>query len=89
MEGHETTMSDDGILFPQLCAWSETTKPDDPRCQAGTSLPVTKPQIVRLTRALLPRRWQDLSPAAKDLLMGMLRYNPKHRLTSQQVWDFT
>lgn len=31
------------------------------------------------------RRWQDLSPAAKDLLMGMMAYNTKHRLTAQQV----
>lgn len=30
-------------------------------------------------------RWQALSPAAKDLLMGMLAYNTKHRLTAQQV----
>ncbi len=31
------------------------------------------------------RRWQNLSPAAKDLLMGMMAYNTKHRLTAQQV----
>jgi hypothetical protein len=30
-------------------------------------------------------RWHALSPAAKDLLMGMLAYNTKHRLSAHQV----
>lgn len=31
------------------------------------------------------RRWLDLSPDAKHLLMGMLAYDPARRLTIQQV----
>jgi len=30
-------------------------------------------------------RWLDLSPDAKDLLMGMLSFNPKRRFTAEQV----
>ena len=31
------------------------------------------------------RRWLDLSDTAKDLLMGMLEYDPKKRLTAKEV----
>ena len=31
------------------------------------------------------RRWLALSAAAKDLVMGMLRYKPEHRLTAAQA----
>ena len=31
------------------------------------------------------RRWLDLSDTAKDLVMGMLEYDPKKRLTAKEV----
>lgn len=31
------------------------------------------------------RRWLDLSESAKELVMGMLEYDPKTRLTAKQV----
>lgn len=34
---------------------------------------------------LLDPRWRALSPSAKDLLTGMLRFDPKKRLTAEQV----
>ena len=30
-------------------------------------------------------RWLDLSAGAKDLVMGLLRYKPHHRLTAKQA----
>ena len=30
-------------------------------------------------------RWLDLSESAKELVMGMLEYDPKKRLTAKQV----
>ena len=43
--------------------------------------------VLRLVPVLLvlASRWLNLSPSAKDFLMGMLRYNTAHRLTAQQV----
>lgn len=34
---------------------------------------------------LQDKRWLDLSPAAKDLVLGMLAYDPDKRLTAAQV----
>lgn len=43
--------------------------------------------LLSLSKApgLLDPRWRALSPAAKDLLMGMLRFDPAKRLTAAQV----
>ena len=43
------------------------------------------PAVTHMRPGVWRRRWQDLSPSAKDLLMGMMAYNTKHRLTAAQV----
>jgi calcium/calmodulin-dependent protein kinase I len=48
-----------------------------------------KLQYARLTLSAAPGlkdpRWLDLSPDAKDLVMGMLAFDPARRLTAAQV----